>query len=182
MISRFARERELTSALFSPLGSTRTFRSSVRGKLSAVLVAAKCPVFYAMLQNNMVEASSGTIEDRDMKPTVLKAVLDSIYKNKIDAKDLKDDPDFAGDLLAAAEMYNMTRLKQICEDVLCDILAVDNVLMYLVIGDRHGATKLKEQALKLIVEKKKEVVSHENWGEFVETYPKLTVEMTKMWF
>ena len=87
-----------------------------------------------------------------------------------------------GDLLAAAEMYDLSRIKEICEDVLCDILAVDNVLTFLVVGDRHGAAKLKEQALKMSVEKKKEIVKLENWGEFVESYPKLAVELTKMWF
>ena len=89
-----------------------------------VIIAAKSPVFDAMLQNNMVEASSGTIEVRNMKPSVLRALLDCIYKNKIDTDDLKEDPAFAGDLLAAAEMYDLTRLKQICEDAICDFLAV----------------------------------------------------------
>ena len=147
-----------------------------------LVVAANSPVLAAMLQSNMVEASSGTIEISDMKPSVLQAILEWIYKNRIETKDLKDDFDFAEDLIAAAEMYDLSRLKQICEDVLCDILAVDNVLMTLVIGDRHGAAKLKEQALKISVEKKKEIVKLENWGEFMVTYPKLAVEMTRMWF
>ena len=145
-----------------------------------LVVAANSPVLAAMLQSNMVEASSGTIEISDMKPSVLQAILEWIYKNRIETKDLKDDFDFAEDLIAAAKMYNMTRLKQICEDVLCDILAVDNVLTFLVIGDLHGAAKLKEQALKMIVEKKKQIVNLEHWLEFIETYPKLTCEITKM--
>ena len=79
-------------------------------------------------------------------------------------------------------MYNMARLKQICEDAICKILAVDNVLTFLVIGDRHGAAKLKEEALRMIVAKKKEIANLENWAEFVGTYPKLTVQITKMCF
>ena len=107
-----------------------------------------------MLQSNMVEARSGIIEIRDMKPNVLKAILDCVYKNRIDTKDLKDDPDFAMELLAAADMYDLSGLKQICEDVLCDILAVDNVLKVLVVGGRHGVAKLKKQALKMINDNK----------------------------
>ena len=34
----------------------------------------------------------------------------------------------------------------------------------------------------MIAEKKEEVVNLETWGEFVESYPKLTVEITKMLF
>ena len=47
-------------------------------------------------------------------------------------------------------------------------------------GDTHRATKLKEKALKMIAEKFRDVVKLENWSDFVETYPKLTVEITKM--
>ena len=112
-----------------------------------------------------------------MKPSVLKAVLDSIYKNKIDIKDLKDDSDFAGDLLAAAEMYNMSRLKHICEDAICDILAVDNVLTFLVIGDLHGAAKLKEKALKMIVEKK-EIANLEDLNEPPTYFKTSSVHLT----
>lgn len=115
-----------------------------------------------------------------MKPRILNAVLEFIYSNMIETKKLRDDPDFAGDLLAAAEMYDMPRLKQICEDELCSILAVNNVLLLLEAGDTHRATKLKEKALKMIAEKFRDVVKLENWSDFVETYPKLTVEITKM--
>ena len=54
--------------------------------------------------------------------------------------------------------------------------------MSLVIGDRHGAAKLKEEALGMIVEKKREVVNLENWIEFIKTYPELTLQITKMCF
>ena len=144
-----------------------------------VLLAGKSPVFDAMLHIDMEEASSGCIEIRNMKPRILNAVLEFIYSNKIETKKLRDDPDFAGDLLAAAEMYDMPRLKQICEDELCDILAVNNVLLLLEAGDTHRATKLKEKALKMIAEKFRDVVKLENWSDFVETYPKLTVEIER---
>ena len=57
---------------------------------------------------------------------------------------------------------------------------VTNVLTFLLIGDRDKATKFKEKALKMIVEKKKDVV---NLVEFKESYPKLACESenTKMW-
>ena len=76
-----------------------------------VHLAGKFPVFDALLHIDMVVASSGCIEIRNMKPRILNAVLEFIYSNKIETKKLRDDPDFAGDLLAAAEMYDMPRLK-----------------------------------------------------------------------
>ena len=35
------------------------------------------------------------------------------------------------------------------------------------IADRHGATKLKEKALKMIVEKKEQVENFDDWCKFI---------------
>ena len=145
-----------------------------------VLLAAASPYFQAMFQNEMIEANSGGIELREIKSDVLKTVLEFLYKNKIDLKDFKEDPDFAGDLLAAADMYQLKNLKRIAEDELCDNLQLENVLELVVIADRHGATKLKEKALKMIVEKKEQVENVDDWCKFIGTYPKLTAEIIKM--
>ena len=98
----------------------------------------------------------------------------------MDVKVFKDDPDFAGDLLAAAEMYQLNKLKKIVEDELCDSLQLENVLELVVMGDMHGAPKLKEKALKLIAEKKKDIENLDNWRMFVKSHPDLTVELFKM--
>ena len=98
----------------------------------------------------------------------------------MDVKVFKDDPDFAGDLLAAAEMYQLNKLKKIVEDELCDSLQLENVLELVVMGDMHGAPKLKEKALKLIAEKKKEVEKLDDWKKFVKSHPDLIVETIKM--
>ena len=128
-----------------------------------VLLAAASPYFQTMFQNDMTEARAGCIELREIKPKVLKTALKFVYESKIDVKDFKDDSDFSGELLAAAEMYQLENLKKIVEDELCGNLELENVLELVVMGDRHGASKLKEKALKLIVEKKKEVENLDDW-------------------
>ena len=145
-----------------------------------VLLAAASPYFLAMFQNDMTEASSRRIGLREIKPKVLKAALEWIYKSNLDVKVFKDDPDFAGDLLAAAEMYQLEKLKKIVEDELCGFLELENVLELVVMGDMHGAPKLKEKALKLIVEKKKEVKKLDDWKKFLKSYPDLTFEIIEM--
>ena len=145
-----------------------------------VLLAAASPYFLAMFQNDMTEASSRRIGLREIKPKVLKAALEWIYKSNLDVKVFKDDPDFAGDLLAAAEMYQLDKLKKIVEDELCDSLQLENVLELIVMGDMHRAPKLKEKALKLIAEKKKEVEKLDDWKKFLKSYPDLTFEIIEM--
>ena len=77
-------------------------------------------------------------------------------------------------------MYQLEKLKMIAEDELCDNLQLENVLELVVIADRHGATKLKDKALKLIVKKKEQVENFDDWCMFIGTYPKLTAEIFKM--
>ena len=145
-----------------------------------VILSAASPYFQAMFQNDMVEACSRQIEMREIKPNVLKIALEWIYKNKLDVKVFKDDPNLAGDLLAAAEMYHLDKLKKIVEDELCGFLDLENVLELVVMGDMHGAPKLKEKALTLIVEKKKEVKKLDDWKKFLKSYPDLTFEIIEM--
>ena len=145
-----------------------------------VILAAGSPYFQAMFQNDMTEARSGCIELREIKPNVLKTALKWIYTNKIDVKDFKDDPDFAGNLISTAEMYQLKKLKRIVEGELSDTIQLENVLEMLVIGDRYGATKMKEKALKMIAEKMKEVVKLDDWRKFIVAYPSLTFEITTM--
>ena len=136
--------------------------------------------FQAMFKNDMTEARSGSIELREIKPNVFKTALKWIYTNKIDVHDFKDDLDFAGNLLSAAEMYQLKKLKRIVEGELSDTIQLENVLEMLVIGDRYGATKMKEKALKMIAEKMKEVVKLDDWRKFIVAYPSLTFEITTM--
>ena len=57
---------------------------------------------------------------------------------------------FAGELLAASDKYQLDSLKGICEEVLCSTLAPESVQMFLLLADLHSATKLKSKALDYI--------------------------------
>ena len=69
---------------------------------------------------------------------------------------------------------------RIVEDELSDTLQLENVFELLVVADRHSASKLKNKAIEMIVKNKKQVENLVEWSKFVETYPKLTVEIFKM--
>ena len=46
----------------------------------------------------------------------------------------------AGDLLGAAEQYQLEMLKNICEEKLCSSLEIDNSVNHLILGDLYRVT------------------------------------------
>lgn len=59
---------------------------------------------------------------------------------------------FAAKLLAAAEKYDLPRLKLMCESVLCKDISIDSVSYILALADRYHATELKTICLKFSAE------------------------------
>ena len=72
-----------------------------------------------------------------------------------------------------AILYSLLELKESCEEVLCRETNIETVLGMLVIGDRHGAGKLKEVCVKFLVENCHTVVQQPGWKEMLEPYPAL---------
>lgn len=91
---------------------------------------------------------------------VEQALLHFIYKDTlIDDEELYMSPflplvseTFAAKLLAAAEKYELPRLKLMCESVLCKDISVDSVSYMLALADRYHATELKSICLKFSAE------------------------------
>ena len=97
-----------------------------------------------------------------MNPIVEQALLHFIYRDAL----LEDEElfvsrssffpliseTFAAKLLAAAEKYNLPRLKLMCESVLCKDISIDSVAYILALADRYHATELKSVCLKFSAE------------------------------
>lgn len=59
---------------------------------------------------------------------------------------------FAAKLLAAAEKYDLPRLKLMCESVLCKDISIDSVAYILALADRYNAAELKSICLQFSAE------------------------------
>ena len=58
----------------------------------------------------------------------------------------------AAKLLAAADKYGLTRLRLMCESVLCKDISVNSVANILALADRYSAFELKSVCLKFAAE------------------------------
>lgn len=109
------------------------------------ILAARSPVFAAMFAHEMEEKKQNRVEIKDMDHEVLNEILRFIYSEK--APQLEK---MADDLLAAADRYDLERLKVMCEEALCSNLAVDTAAEVLILADMHSAQQLKAHAIEFI--------------------------------
>ncbi|KHG25171.1 BTB/POZ and MATH domain-containing 4 -like protein [Gossypium arboreum] len=125
-----------------------------------LVLAARSPVFEAEFSDRMEDDNEIVVTD--MEPKVFKALLHFIYRDS-----LIDDEEFVGTssssmpsvsdalaakLLAAADKYDLPRLRLMCESVLCKDISVNSVANILALADRHHAMDLKSVCLKFAAE------------------------------
>ncbi|XP_065205299.1 speckle-type POZ protein B-like isoform X10 [Planococcus citri] len=134
---------------------------SVNGKdFSAhkVVLAAHSPVFHAMFKHNTKENQLNRVDIEDVDEQVVGEMLKYIYTGK--CANLET---LAGELLAAADKYDLYRLKTMCGKTLLDGLSIENAASVLALADMHGVKELKTEVIKFIVSKPTEVLATEGW-------------------
>lgn len=109
------------------------------------ILAARSAVFAAMFEHEMEEKKHNRVEIRDMDKDVLGEMLRFIYTGKANCLDK-----MADDLLAAADKYDLERLKVMCEEALCSNLSIETAAEVLILADMHSANQLKAQAIDFI--------------------------------
>ena len=101
-----------------------------------LILSTRSDVFRAMFQADMKENRTRIVTIKDVNPDVVKEMLHFIYTGTTNENVLKEK---WGELLAAAEKYQLNCLKEICEDYLCSTLESRNSIASLVLGDMHQA-------------------------------------------
>ncbi|GMI65038.1 BTB-POZ and MATH domain 4, BTB-POZ AND MATH DOMAIN 4 [Hibiscus trionum] len=153
-----------------------------------LVLAARSPVFEAEFSDRM-EEDDNEIVVTDMEPRVFKALLHFIYRDS-----LIDDEEFVGTssscmpsvsdalaakLLAAADKYDLPRLRLMCESVLCKDISVNSVANILALADRHHAMDLKAVCLKFAAENLVAVMRSDGFEYLKENCPSLQSELLK---
>ncbi|XP_054264477.1 speckle-type POZ protein B-like [Macrosteles quadrilineatus] len=140
-------------------------------KAHKAILAARSRVFAAMFDHCMEEGQLNHVTIKDVDHATLGELLRFIYSGRV-----KDINKIAFDLLAAADKYDLKRLKIMCEETLYKSISFDNVLDILILADLHSAVNLKSQAIKFVCEHAKDIINTEGWNFMVKSHPHLFTE------
>lgn len=135
------------------------------------ILAARSKVFAAMFEHDMKEKLLNKVVISDVTETVLREILRFIYTGRV-----QNLPNMADSLLAAADKYDLGRLKVMCEEALCGSLTVENAASTLILADLHNADQLKTQTLEYINKYAAEVIETTSWNNLIQSHPYLVAE------
>jgi hypothetical protein len=141
-------------------------------KCHRLILSARSPVFRAMFLNNTVEVPARKVEIEDLQPNILEAMLLFIYSGSV-----PNLAEVAGELLAAAEKYQLDHLKTLCEDELIKATNLGNAIIHLQLGDTYQAKDLKRRAMDLVAVNLKDMLNNPEWKEQLISQPDLLAEV-----
>lgn len=150
-------ENLLNNGLFSDITM-----KSVEGneyKVHKAVLATRSVVLKAHFEHNTTECYTNIVES-PLEEEVLTEVLTFIYSDKAPRVD-----DMPERLLAAADFYQLSRLKCLCEQALHKKLTVDNAIATLQLADLHSAKTLKQLTLEFIKDGQAKLITKtEGWA------------------
>lgn len=138
------------------------------------VLAARSPVFEAMFTHNMEEKKNNRVVITDIDEEVLEEMLRFIYTGRI--SNMIDEKGKTGDLIAAADKYNLEILKIMCEKQLCKKMCVENASEMLILADVLSAQHLKSCAIDFIKQNAINIIETLGWKTKILAHPHLALE------
>ncbi|KAJ9160166.1 hypothetical protein P3X46_025592 [Hevea brasiliensis] len=157
-------------------------------KAHKLILAARSPVFRAQFFGLVGDPNLDKVVVKDMDPSIFKAMLLFIYTDKLpDVHEITGttsmctSTNMVQHLLAAADLYNLDRLKLLCESKLCEELSADTVATTLALAEQHQCLQLKVICLKFAANPANlgAVMQSEGFRHLEESCPSLLCEMLK---
>merc|ERR1719238_1540398 len=110
-----------------------------------------------MLSTPMREGTEKEIDLQDLDMETVTAMITYFYTGAVDPAEIWEDDDAVVALLRAAHRFDVADLSSRCSQVLCDRLAVVNVLERFRMADMLSIPTLRNRCLDYIREKMAEV-------------------------
>ncbi|KAM3364267.1 hypothetical protein ACQJBY_014547 [Aegilops geniculata] len=150
-----------------------------------LLLAMRSPVFCAQfLRGDMKERSARRLKISGLTASAFKAMLYFIYTDKQPTPNRRRClVAMAQDLLVAADLYDLERLRLMCEKVLSESIDVANVMTTLMLAQgRHSCQQLEASCIEFMVSDPDvydTVEATEEYKELEKTCPTFINEITK---
>ncbi|XP_013190440.2 speckle-type POZ protein-like [Amyelois transitella] len=151
-------ENLLNISLFSDV--TMKSAEGIEFKVHKAVLASRSAVLKAHFEHNTTECQTNIVES-PLESEVLREVLMFIYSDKAPRVD-----EIPERLLAAADYYQLSRLKGLCEEALHKKLTVENAIETFQLADLHSARTLKQLTLEFIKDGQAELITKtEGWAK-----------------
>lgn len=122
----------------------------------------------------MTEKDKSCVKIEDLEPETVRGMLHFIYSDNVPDLD-----SLAIKLMAAADKYQLKRLKAICEKNLCQSLSTSNVCQILVHADFHCADQLKSRCISYINQHSLAIIDSDYWQQLSRDYGHLVGQVYK---
>ncbi|KAI3756658.1 hypothetical protein L1987_56480 [Smallanthus sonchifolius] len=162
---------------------------NVAGKIfhaHKLVLAARSPIFRSNFFGQ--EGDNHEIVIADMKPSVFEAMLHFIYRDELNEDELAASSassefhvvdTLSAKLLAAADRYDLCRLKRMCESRICKDISVNSVGRVLALADTYHAMELKAICLRFASENLAAVMRSDGFEYLKSNHPALQSEILK---
>ncbi|XP_076934268.1 BTB/POZ and MATH domain-containing protein 4-like [Bidens hawaiensis] len=151
-----------------------------------LVLAIRSPVFRSNFFGE--DGDDQEIVITDMEPRVFKAMLHFIYRDDLDEDELAASSasseshvadTLSTKLLAAADEYDLCRLKRMCESRICKDISVNSVGRILALADTYHAMELKAICLRFASENLAGVMRSDGFEYLKANHPALQSEILK---
>ncbi|VVA12525.1 PREDICTED: BTB/POZ [Prunus dulcis] len=155
-------------------------------KAHKLILAARSPVFRAQFFGLVGDCSIDKVVVKDVEPFIFKAMLLFIYTDKLpDVHEVMGSSPLCTftvmvqHLLAAADLYNLERLKVLCESKLCEEITTETVATTLALAEQHHCPQLKAVCLKFAANPANlgAVMQSDGYKHLEESCPSMLLEL-----
>ena len=174
--------RDILALLDSGAGLDVAF--SVDGQVynaHRLILSARSPMFRAMLGGPLKEGADAVIEIPDIQPPVFAALLHFAYADELPEALEGDNFEvtMAQHLLAAADRFQMERLRAFCEQRLCTSVDVETAATTLALAETNHAVELKRVCLEFVADNLQAVMHSDGFSYLIRTCPHLQMEILR---
>jgi speckle-type POZ protein len=135
-----------------------------------IILSTRSTVFEVMFGTEMKEKQQNECIIEDIDCEVFGELLQFIYTGKT-----RKVNSIAHKLLIASEKYNITRLKEICEESIASQITNENSIENLLFADKYNAIQLHHKVIDYIIDNLDPIRVSETtgWKDFISKYPDL---------
>lgn len=142
-------------------------------KVHKAILAARSPVFNAMLNTEMKESKNNVIEINEVDPKAMKIFLKTVYTGVEETKPIPTE--FISDVLDLAEKYDLKDLKEHCVSQIQNTVGVRTATTFMILADKYHLEDARKTVVMFMKKNLEEVRKSDEkaWNEFIVKQPHL---------